>query len=134
MIADRPECDPYHFGTGVGIVPGSYTATITVKDAAGNKITQNVKITVETAAFANGTFYGTAKPGKSSDPSAYLQFSVRQDGQGDGQGQARIEVALTSVGTVPCAHGQVPAHAFANFPSCHWGLYNHGGNCYNADV
>ena len=97
--------------TGVGTVPGAYTATITVKDAAGNKITQKVKITVETAAFANGTFYGTAKPGKSSDPSAYLQFSVRQDGQGDGQGQARIEVAFVLV--VACVLHRVQGDVLA---------------------
>ena len=71
--------------TGVGTVPGAYTATITVRDAAGNKITQKVKITVETAALANGTFYGTAKPGKSSDPSAYLQFSVGKTGKVTGK-------------------------------------------------
>ena len=69
--------------TGVGTVPGSYTATITVKDAAGNKITQKVKITVETAAFAKGAFYGTALPdGKAS---SYLRFSVGKTGKVTGK-------------------------------------------------
>ena len=67
----------------MGTVPGSYTATVTVKDAAGNKITQKVKITVETAAFAKGAFYGTALPdGKTS---SYLRFSVGKTGKVTGK-------------------------------------------------
>ena len=69
--------------TGVGTVPGSYTASVTVKDAAGNKITQKVKITVGTAAFAKGTFYGTAKPdGKTL---SYLKFTVGSTGKVSGK-------------------------------------------------
>ena len=72
--------------TGVGTVPGSYATTVTVKDAAGNKITQNVKITVETAAFAKGTFYGTAFPGVNDEDSwSYLKFSVGKTGNVTGK-------------------------------------------------
>ena len=71
--------------TGTPTKPGSFTATVTVKDAAGNTITQKVKITVEAAAYAKGTFYGTAKPGKKSDPAAYLQFTVGKTGKVSGK-------------------------------------------------
>ncbi|MBO7720982.1 MAG: leucine-rich repeat protein [Kiritimatiellae bacterium] len=71
--------------TGTGTVSGDFTATVTVKDAAGNKITQKVKITVEAAAYAKGDFYGTAKPGKKGDPMAYLQFTVGKTGKVSGK-------------------------------------------------
>ena len=71
--------------TGTPTKPGSFTAAVTVKDAAGNTITQKVKITVEAAAYAKGTFYGTAKPGKKSDPMAYLQFTVGKTGKVSGK-------------------------------------------------
>ena len=72
--------------TGKSTKPGSYTATVTVTDAAGNKVTQKVKITVKAPSWASGTFYGTAKPGKKkSDPAAYLQFTVGTDGKVSGK-------------------------------------------------
>ena len=72
--------------TGTATKPGSYTATVTVTDAAGNKITQKVKITVSAPSWATGTFYGTAKPGKkATDPAAYLQFTVGSTGKVSGK-------------------------------------------------
>ena len=72
--------------TGKAAKPGSYTATVTVKDAAGNKITQKVKITVSVASWAKGTFYGVAMPGKkASDPAAYLTFTVGSTGNVSGK-------------------------------------------------
>ena len=46
--------------SGKGTVPGAYTATITVKDAAGNKITQKVKLMVSVPSWAKGSLYGYA--------------------------------------------------------------------------
>ena len=72
--------------TGVGTVPGSFTATVTVKDAAGNKITQTVKITVNVPSWAKGTFYGLAYPGvKSEDSWAYLKFTAAKAGKVSGK-------------------------------------------------
>ena len=71
--------------SGVGTVPGAYTAKVTITSAAGNKITQNVKITVSAPSWAKGTFYGTAKPGKKGDPMAYLQFTVGTTGKVSGK-------------------------------------------------
>ncbi|MBR2839588.1 MAG: SUMF1/EgtB/PvdO family nonheme iron enzyme [Kiritimatiellae bacterium] len=72
--------------SGKASVTGDFTATVTVKDAAGNKITQDVKMTVNAPSWAKGAFYGTAKPGKkNSDPVAYLQFSVGATGKVSGK-------------------------------------------------
>ena len=73
--------------TGVGTVPGSYTAKVTVKSAAGNKITQNVKITVNVPSWAKGDFYGLAYPGGESVGSwaTYLKFSVGATGKVSGK-------------------------------------------------
>ena len=72
--------------TGVGTVPGSYTATVTVKDTAGNKITQKVKITGNVPSWAKGTFYGLAYPGvKSEDSWAYLKFTAAKAGKVSGK-------------------------------------------------
>ena len=69
--------------TGVGTVPGAYTAKVTVTSAAGNKITQNVKFTVSVPSWAKGTFYGTAKPdGKAL---SYLKFTVGSTGKVSGK-------------------------------------------------
>ena len=69
--------------TGTATVVGDFTATVTVKDAAGNKITQKVKITARTASYAKGTFYGTAKPdGKTL---SYLKFTVGSTGKVSGK-------------------------------------------------
>ena len=40
--------------SGTPTKPGSYTATVTVKSAAGNKITQKVKFKVSTQTWAKG--------------------------------------------------------------------------------
>ena len=59
---------------------GSYTATVTVKDAAGNKISQKVKINVVMPDWAKGTFNGYAYiDGMGSQPSL-LQFTVGSAG------------------------------------------------------
>ena len=66
--------------------PGEYTATVTVKDAAGNKITQNVKFVVTAASWVRGTFYGKARPGaKASDPKSYMKFTVGSGGKVSGK-------------------------------------------------
>ena len=44
--------------TGTPTKPGSYVAKVAVKSAAGNKITQDVKINVTAPSWAYGTFYG----------------------------------------------------------------------------
>ena len=73
--------------TGMGTVPGAYTAKVTVKSAAGNKITQNVKITVNVPSWAKGDFYGLAYPGVESVGSwaTYLKFSVGATGKVSGK-------------------------------------------------
>ena len=69
--------------TGKAKRPGSYTATITVTSAAGNRITQKVKIVVRVPSWAKGTFYGTARPdGKAV---AYLKFTVGSTGKVSGK-------------------------------------------------
>ena len=67
--------------------PGSYTAKVTVKDAAGNKISQKVKITVAVPSWAKGTFYGDARPkGDMGDPTmAYLKFTAGSNGKVSGK-------------------------------------------------
>ena len=66
--------------TGIPAKLGSYTATVTVNDAAGNKISQKVKINVVMPDWAKGTFNGYAYlDGKGSQPSL-LQFTVGSTG------------------------------------------------------
>ena len=71
--------------TGTPAKPGSYTATVTVKSAAGNKITQKVKFKVSIQSWAKGTFYGKALPKGASNPPAYLQFTVGSTGKVSGK-------------------------------------------------
>ena len=71
--------------TGTATKPGTYTVTVTVKDAAGNKITLKIKITIKTASYAKGTFYGTARPGGTAGPAAYLVFTVGSTGKVSGK-------------------------------------------------
>ena len=66
--------------TGVPTKLGSYTATVTVKDAAGNKISQKVKFNVVMPDWAKGTFNGFAYiDGDGAQPSL-LQFTVGSTG------------------------------------------------------
>ena len=67
---------------GKATKPGSFTATVTVTDAAGFKATQKVKIDVAVVSWAKGTFYGTAKPGGET---AYLQFTLGKGGDVSGK-------------------------------------------------
>ena len=71
--------------TGTPTKPGTYTATVTVKSAAGNKITQKVKFKVSVPSWAKGTFYGNAHPEGASNPPAYLQFTVGSTGKVSGK-------------------------------------------------
>ena len=72
--------------SGVPTKPGEYTATVTVKDAAGNTIKQKVKFSISVASWAKGTLYGKAKPGtKASDPRGYLKFTVGSKGEVTGK-------------------------------------------------
>ena len=71
--------------TGTPTKPGSYTATVTVKSAAGNKITQKVKIKVSVQSWAKGSFYGSALPKGAGNPPAYLQFTVGSTGKVTGK-------------------------------------------------
>ena len=62
--------------------PGTFTATVTVKSAAGNKISQKVKIAVYAPTWVRGAYEGVALPGtKSSDPPAHLKFTVGATGK-----------------------------------------------------
>ncbi|MBO7721403.1 MAG: InlB B-repeat-containing protein [Kiritimatiellae bacterium] len=72
--------------SGTPAKPGSYTATVTVKSAAGNVITQKVKITVKVPGWAGGAFYGYAFPKtmKETDE-AYLTFTVSSVGKVSGK-------------------------------------------------
>ena len=71
--------------TGTPTKPGSYTATVTVKSAAGNKITQKVKFKVLVPSWAKGTFYGKALPGGTNNPPASLTFTVGSTGKVSGK-------------------------------------------------
>ena len=72
--------------SGTPTKPGEYTATVTVKTASGNKIVQDVKVSVSMPSWAKGTFYGTARLGsRESDPQGYLKFTVGLDGKVSGK-------------------------------------------------
>jgi hypothetical protein len=71
--------------TGTPTKPGSYTATVTVKSAAGNAITQKVKIKVLLQAWAKGTYYGKALPGGTGNPPASLAFTLGSTGKVSGK-------------------------------------------------
>ncbi|MBO7722107.1 MAG: leucine-rich repeat protein [Kiritimatiellae bacterium] len=71
--------------SGTPAKPGSYTATVTVTSAAGNKISQKVKFTVRTPGWMRGTFDGVAYPGGDKDPPGYLTFTVSSAGKISGK-------------------------------------------------
>ncbi|MBQ3343521.1 MAG: C10 family peptidase [Kiritimatiellae bacterium] len=71
--------------TGTPVKPGYYDVTITVKDAAGNKITQIVKLTLGVLSWSKGDYYGTAYPfGKGGRP-GYFTFNVAANGKVSGK-------------------------------------------------
>ena len=72
--------------TGNATKPGSYAATVVVTDAAGNTITQSVKIKVSVPSWGKGEFNGYASvPGGSSYTTAYLKFNVGSTGKVTGK-------------------------------------------------
>ena len=70
--------------SGSATKPGTFTATVTAKSAAGNKVTQKVKFTVYAYDTAVGTFNGYARF-KATDPAASLTFTVRAKGEVSGK-------------------------------------------------
>jgi uncharacterized repeat protein (TIGR02543 family) len=64
--------------------PGTFTATITVKTAGGNKITQKIKMSVEAYSGVWGVYKGYARF-KATDPAANLTFSIQSKGQVTGK-------------------------------------------------
>ena len=71
---------------GAPTKPGKFTATVTVKSAGGNKVSQKVKFTVYAEAWAQGAYAGYARPGtKDSDPPASLSLSIGSTGNVSGK-------------------------------------------------
>ena len=63
--------------SGTPKAPGKYIATVTVKSAGGNKISQKVLINIAAPEYVKGTYYGYAKmTTKASDPLAEVRLSV----------------------------------------------------------
>ena len=72
--------------TGKPSKPGKYTATVTVKSAGGNKITQKVKITVYVEKWAQGAYAGYARPSTNVNAVvANLSFSISDIGKVTGK-------------------------------------------------
>ena len=69
---------------GKPLVPGTHSVTITAKDAAGNKITQKVKISAEVMSWSCGTYYGRASVDSSSVP-AIATCTVAKTGKVTGK-------------------------------------------------
>ena len=69
---------------GAPTVPGTHSITITAKDAAGNKITQKVKISAEVLSWSRGTYYGQARVDSSSVP-AIATCTVAKTGKVTGK-------------------------------------------------
>ena len=68
--------------SGTPTKAGVFTATVTVKSAGGNTISQKVKITVYVPTWMRGTYEGVARPGtNASDPPAHLKFTVGTTGK-----------------------------------------------------
>lgn len=70
--------------TGKPVAPGTHYVTITAKDAAGNKITQKVKISAEVMSWSRGTYYGQARVDSSSVP-AIATCTVAKTGKVSGK-------------------------------------------------
>ena len=69
--------------SGMPLKPGSFTSKVTVKDSAGNSISQKVKFKIVVPSYAKGTFYGTAMPdGKNK---SYFKFTVGLTGKVSGK-------------------------------------------------
>ncbi|MBR2839175.1 MAG: InlB B-repeat-containing protein [Kiritimatiellae bacterium] len=71
--------------TGKPTKPGNFSATVTVKDSKGNKISQKVKFKVSVRSWAKGTFYGYAFPDGGNKPGGYLTFTVGSNGNVSGK-------------------------------------------------
>ena len=71
--------------TGTPVKPGYYDVTITVTDAAGNKITQIVKLTLGVLSWSKGDYYGTAYPFGKGDRPGYFTFNVAANGKVSGK-------------------------------------------------
>ena len=69
---------------GLPTKPGAYTVTVTAKSAAGNKVTQKVKITVNATSWAQGTYRGYAQF-TATAPAANLTFTVGKTGKVTGK-------------------------------------------------
>ena len=70
---------------GLPTKPGAYTVTVTAKSAAGNKVTQKVKITVTAYSAVVGTYRGYMRLKKDVDPAASLTFTVGKTGKVTGK-------------------------------------------------
>ena len=69
---------------GKPVAPGTHYVTITAKDAAGNKITQKVKISAEVMSWSRGTYYGRAMVDSGSVP-AIATCTVAKTGKVSGK-------------------------------------------------
>ena len=68
--------------TGTPKKPGKYTATVTVKSAAGNKVSQKVKLYVTVPSGYYGTFNGYARV---KTTPAYIAFTSDKYGKVSGK-------------------------------------------------
>ena len=71
--------------SGTPTKPGSYTATVTVATAAGNKLTFKVKVKVSNYTWSKGTFNGYAFPDGVDKLGGYLTFTVGSTGKISGK-------------------------------------------------
>ena len=69
---------------GKPTVPGTHSITIAAKDAAGNKISQKVKISAEVMTWSRGTYYGRAMVDSGNVP-AIAQCTVAKTGKVSGK-------------------------------------------------
>ena len=71
--------------SGTPTKPGSYTATVTVATAAGNKLTFKIKVKVSIYTWSKGTFNGYAFPDGGDKLGGYLTFTVGSTGKISGK-------------------------------------------------